>query len=259
MSIYRVTDYIPQLEDMKKYPSNLYAIGNKSLLNRPIVSIVGTRRPSKYTQEMTLKLSSELAKRGVVVASGGAMGVDAIAHRGAGVSNTIAVVATGLNIRYPSINAPLIEAIEREGLVISMFKENFKATNWSFVVRNELVVALGKVLIITEADINSGSMRSAEYALKMGRDIFVLPHRLNESRGTNSLLARDKAKAIYSIEEFADSFGKSPSNSMPKDEFFYFCQNSPTIEEAVMNFGERVYEEELMGNIVIVNGRVRIN
>ena len=253
-----VNRHLKQLEDMKKYPNPLYAIGNLELLQRPMVSIVGTRRPSRYTKEVISKLANELSYRGVVIVSGAAMGVDAIAHRGAGVSNTVAVAATGLDIRYPTVNASLIEEIERNGLVISMFKEGFKATSWSFVVRNELVVALGRLLIVAEADIDSGSMRSAEYALKMGREIYVLPHRLGESKGTNKLLSEGKAKAIYSIEEFANRFGVKTTRNIQKDDFFYFCQNNPTLDETIQRFGDRVYEEELLGNIEIENGLVSI-
>lgn len=257
--IERIDTYLKRLEDMKRYPEKLFGIGDTSILNRPSVSIVGTRRPLRYTRETVSKLTSELASRGVVTVSGAAMGVDAIAHRGAGTENTIAVAATGLDIRYPTVNAPLIEEIENNGLVLSMFEEGFKATSWSFVVRNELVVALSDILIVAEADIDSGSMRSAEYALKMGRDIFVLPHRIGESEGTNRLLSEGKAEAIYSIDEFADRFGVKADNSIERDDFFYFCQTNPTIDEAVTKFGERVYEEELKGTILIDNGLISIN
>ncbi len=255
----RVEEYIKELESMKKYPKELYAIGNLELLRRPKVSIVGTRRPSGYTKEFTLSISKSLASRGVCVVSGVAMGVDALAHIGAGYANTIAVVANSLDIRYPSVNRQLIEGIEKEGLMLSQFAPTFKATPWSFVVRNEVVVALGDVLIVTEADLNSGSMRSVEFALKMGKEIYVLAHRLNESRGTNELLEKGLAKPIYSIEEFTNRYGVIPKDDeVIKDEFFYFCQTSPTLDLAVNRFGSRVYEAELCGEIMIENGLVRL-
>ncbi|HHD74938.1 MAG TPA: DNA-processing protein DprA, partial [Nitratifractor sp.] len=89
---------------MKKAPEAIYAIGNETLLERVKVSIVGTRKPLAYTKDYTYKIAKALAKRGVVVVSGAAMGVDAIAHQGAGVENTIAVMANGLDIRYPAVN-----------------------------------------------------------------------------------------------------------------------------------------------------------
>ena len=254
-----LTQYIPSLEGMKKYPSTLFYKGNLDLLQRPKVSIVGTRRPSNYTRQCTYTLANALAKRGVCVVSGAAMGVDTIAHAGAGEANTIAVVANGLDIRYPAVNKNLISSIEDKGLLLSQFNDGFRATGWSFVVRNELVVALGDSLIVTEADLNSGSMRSVEYALKMGKKIFVLPQRLDESLGTNQLLQTMNATPIHDIEAFASTFGQIADDTLEKDDFFYFCQKTPTFDESLKKFGDRVYEAELEGIITIENGIVRLS
>ena len=254
-----LTQHIPQLEAMKQYPSTLFYKGDLKLLSRPKVAIVGTRRPSNYTRQFTYMLANALAKRGVCVVSGAAMGVDAIAHEGAGADHTIAVVANGLDIRYPAVNKKLIEHIEKSGLVLSQFNDGFRATGWSFVVRNELVVALGDILIVTEADLDSGSMRSVEYALKMGKKIFVLPHRLDESLGTNQLLNEHKATAIHDLETFVSLFGQSVEDDVQRDEFFYFCQKNPTFDESLEKYGDRVYEAELEGIITIQNGMVRLS
>lgn len=255
----KIIDEIPALQSMKKYPSSLFYKGDLSLLKRPKVSIVGTRRPSPYTREYTHRLAKALAKRGVCVVSGAAMGVDGIAHLGAGEENTIAVVANGLDIRYPTVHKEMIRGIEEKGLMLSQFNDGFRATGWSFVVRNELVVALGDILIVTEADLNSGSMRSVEYALKMGKEIFVLPQRLDESLGTNSLLSSGKAKAIADIELFVSRYGQEAKESMHKDDFFYFCQSSPTFDDVVKKFGDRIYEAELEGLVTIQHGIVRLS
>ena len=257
--IFSLSKHIIELEAMKKYPKALYFIGNQTLLERPKVSIVGTRRPSNYTKHFTFLLAQALSKRGVCVVSGVAMGVDAIAHSGAKPENTIAVVANSLDVRYPAINRNLIENIEQHGLMLSQFPSTFKATPWSFVVRNELVVALGDILIVTEADENSGSMRSVEFALKMEKKIYVLPQRIGESRATNKLLEEGLAKPIYNIETFANNYGVSPQNDLvEKDEFFYFCQTSPTLDLAIEKFSSRVYEAELEGIIAIENGLVHL-
>ncbi|RLA62389.1 MAG: DNA-processing protein DprA [Epsilonproteobacteria bacterium] len=256
--IYTLEKNIPELDTMKKYPSTLFYKGNLNLLKCPKVSIVGTRKPSAYTQQFTHHLAKALASRGVCIVSGAAMGVDGIAHTGAGAKNTIAVVANGLDIRYPAIHANMIKEIESQGLIISQFNAGFCATKWSFVLRNELVVALGDILIVTEADLGSGSMRSVEYALNMGKEIWVLPQRLNESLATNSLLNEGKAEVIKDIETFASRFGKSVQENIIKDDFFYFCQNFPTFDESLAKFGNRVYEAELEGIITIQNGIVSL-
>ncbi len=253
-----VSFQISELELMKKYPKRLYTKGNTSLLKRPKISIVGSRRPSNYTKKYTYDIAKALARRGVCIVSGAAMGVDAIAHQGAGTHNTIAVMANGLDIRYPSVNRNLIQDIESKGLTLSQFDPQFKATAWSFVLRNEIVVALGEFLIVTEADKDSGSMRSVEYALKMKKEIFVLPHHIDESEGTNQLLQEGLATPIYDIEAFASRFGTAVDRHVQRDDFFYFCQKSPTLDEAVQSYGDRIYEAELEGLIVIENGLVRL-
>ncbi len=244
-----------ECKEMKKAPEAIYAIGNETLLERVKVSIVGTRKPLAYTKDYTYKIAKALAKRGVVVVSGAAMGVDAIAHQGAGVENTIAVMANGLDIRYPAVNKNLIRDIEERGLTLSFYEAGFKARSWSFVARNELVVALGEILIVTEAELKSGSMRSVEFALAMGKHIFVIPHRLNQSSGTNWLLQEGKAEAIYDIEQFANRFGTIDEK---KDSFVEFLESSPTLELAIAKFGDKIYEAELEGVISIDNGVVKL-
>jgi DNA processing protein len=113
-------------------------------------------------------------------------------------------------------------------------------------------------LIVTQADIDSGTMRSVEYAIKMKKPIWVLPHRNGDSDGTNMLLKKGLAKAIYDIEEFADIFGKESCEDIIKDEFYYFIQTSPTLDEAIVKFGDRVYEAELEGVVTIQNGIVTL-
>lgn len=253
----QITEHIPPLDAMENYPKRLFYKGHLSLLQKKMVSIVGTRRPSQYTKHFTQLLAHRLSKAGVVVVSGAAMGVDAIAHRGAGLANSIAVVATGLDIRYPKINRDLIASLEQEGLVLSQFEAGFKATPWSFVVRNELVVALGEVLIVTQADLNSGSMRSVEFALKMGRPIYVLPHRIGESEGSNRLLQEGLATPIYDIDAFVSKCVPSGAKQEgARDPFVDYCSSNPHYDDALKLFGTQLYEAELEGRIEVKNGKI---
>jgi len=130
---------------MKKEPKTIFFRGNPQLLERAKISIVGTRRPSQYTEHMTVNLARSLAQAGVIVVSGAALGVDAQAHYGAGINSTVAVMANGLDICYPATNRKLISGIESEGLALSMYPDSMRAAHWSFVARNEMVVALGDV------------------------------------------------------------------------------------------------------------------
>ena len=251
--------HITELESMKKYPSRLFFKGNTELLNRKKISIVGSRKPNQYAREKTQELSSKLSQAGVCIISGGAIGVDAISHKAAGVHNTIVVSPTGLDSIYPKINAKLIQGVEESGLVLSQFEEGTKTNKYNFVLRNEVVVALGDILIVTYADLNSGSMRSVEYALKMGKEIYVLAHRIGESGATNKLLSEGKAKAIYDIDEFVSQFKSEDSKVSGSNEFLDFCKSNPTYDEVVKRFPSEVFEAELSGTIDIVNARVQVN
>lgn len=201
-------------------------------------------------------MTKKLSFSGVTVVSGAAAGVDAIAHQGSGADNTIAILPSGINVRYPSANAELIESIEKNGLTISPFEPDFTTREWSFVVRNEIVVALGDALIVTEADIGSGSMRSVEYALEMGKSIYVLPHRIRESTATRSLLREGKATAIDDIDLFVAQVSQKGRNAIKDTLFVSFCRTNPTYEEVVAKFPSDIFEAELSGVIEVRNGRV---
>lgn len=252
----RIPFKINELDSMKKYPEPLYSKGSLDLLSRPKISIVGTRRPNLYTRALTLELSKKLSYAGMVIVSGAAAGVDTLAHEGAGIANTIAVLPSGIDIRYPKANESLIESIENSGLVISQFEPDFVAREWSFVVRNEIVVALGECLIVTEADIGSGSMRSVEYALEMGKQIYVLPHRIRESEGTHRLLGENKAIAIEEVDTFVAHITKSALHTINDTPFLAYCRTMPTYEEVIARFACEIFEAELGGIIEVRNGRV---
>lgn len=251
-----ITERINELELMKSVPDPLYYRGLLKLLELPKISIVGTRKPNPYTRTFTFELSKKLSSAGMIVVSGAAIGVDRIAHEGAGAGKTIAVLPCGIDLCYPSANADLIRSIGEKGLLLSQFEPGFGAREWSFVVRNEVVVALGSALVVAEADIASGSMRSVEYALQMGKPIYVLPHRLRESTATHRLLAEGKATAIGDIDEFVELISKTGRRMITDTPFIAFCRAMPTYEEVMAAFPGEIFEAELNGTIEVRNGRV---
>jgi len=245
---------IDELNSMKNYPQQLFYKGNTSLLKKRKVSIVGTRRPNSYTKGITHLISNGLSKRGVIIVSGAAIGVDAIAHVSAGANNTIAVVANGLDIRYPCINSKLIQEIENEGLVLSSYEAKQKARPYTFVLRNEIVVSLGEILIVTQADEKSGTLTSINYALKMGKKVYTIPHRLEESKGTQELLHRGLIASIYDIDKFLNSFAPLEKKN---DELSVYLNSFPDFDEALKRYGSKIYELELEGKIRIENGIIK--
>jgi DNA processing protein len=249
---------VPELSTMKNYPKELFYIGNTKLLKKKKISIIGTRRPNSYTKEFTHKLASKLSSFNICIVSGAAMGVDALSHQAAKSNNTIAVVANGLDIRYPAVNKNLISNIEQEGLVISAYKAGAKARNYTFVLRNEIVVALGDILIVTQADLNSGSLTSVKYALDMKKKVYTLPHRINESLGTQELVKKGLVEVIYDIDEFILRHTNTNKINKLNDDILIFCQNNPSYEEAVLKFGNKIFEYELEGKIKINNAKVSL-
>ncbi len=250
--------FIPELDTMKTYPPLLYYKGDVELLRRAKIAIVGSRRPNPYTRATIYELSKKLSLSGMAIVSGAAIGVDAIAHEGAGSHNTIAVLPSGIDVRYPASNSHLIQSIEKNGLTLSQFEPGFKTREWSFIARNETVVALGEALIVAEADIGSGSMHSAEFALSMGKPIYVLPHRLRESAATRQLVREGKAMPIDDLDHFVAMITKKAHQAQNDSPFIAFCRNHPTYEEALNRFPGEIFEAELSGAIEVRNGRVSV-
>ncbi|BFU77815.1 DNA-processing protein DprA [Arcobacter sp. 15-2] len=254
--IKEVNFHIDKLDTMKKYPKSIHYIGNLDLLNKRTISIVGTRKPNNYTKQYTHELAKALTKHNICVVSGAAMGVDAIAHNAATPQNTIAVAGTGLDIRYPAVNKKLIEDIENNGLMLSQFPIKTPSQRYNFPIRNELVVSLGECLIVAQADENSGTMRSVEFALKMNKPIFVLAHRIGESVGTNKLLEQNLATAIYDIDKFIEDFVGFKNEIKHSDDFLEYCKTTPTYDDVMQKFPEKIFEYELSGKIQVTNGLV---
>jgi len=143
-----------ELSGLESPVNTLYYRGNPSLLSSTKVSIVGARKAYPYTRMMTHNLALALSKRNVCVVSGGAMGVDAIAHEGA-FPNTIAVLANGLDIIYPKVNKKLLEKIALDSLLLSEYPDGEEARGYTFVALNRIVVTLGEVLVISQVDLDS--------------------------------------------------------------------------------------------------------
>ena len=119
-----------------------------------------------------------------------------------------------------------------------------------------IICARIDVLIVTYADTNSGTMRSVEYALKMKKDIYVLPHRLGESDAANKLLKESKAKAIYDIDEFIGLFCVRQEEEF--DEVLDYCRKNPMYEEAIKRYKDKIFEYELLGKITLIDGRLHV-
>ncbi|MES2876293.1 MAG: DNA-processing protein DprA [Patescibacteria group bacterium] len=202
------SDYLKILASIAKVPEKLHYSGKLPTSRQTTVAIVGTRRPSAYGKEVTRRLATDLAKRGVVIVSGLALGVDAIAHSAtleAG-GTTIAVLGNGLPAIQPATNRGLAESIIRSGgAVLSEYPENEEARPYYFLERNRLVAGLADAIIITEAATRSGTLNTAAHALEQGKEIFVVPGNITSplSSGCNALL-KQGARVVTSYQDVLD-------------------------------------------------------
>lgn len=197
-------EFTKVLTNIAKCPKKLHYLG--MLPDRvATVAIVGTRRPSPYGKEVTHRLSYDLASRGVIIVSGLALGVDAIAHAAAleAGGTTVAVLGNGLPSIQPVSNRGVAESIiQKGGAIISEYDNGVDARPHYFLERNRIVAGLSDAIIITEAAIRSGTLNTATHALEQGKDIFVVPGNITSplSAGCNALL-KQGAQVVTSYED----------------------------------------------------------
>ncbi len=171
----------------------MYYIGVLPEHRRPTVAIVGTRKPTAYGKEVTEKLATDLASKGVVIVSGLALGVDGIAHAAAlkAKGTTLAVLGNGLEHIYPAAHQSLAETILASGgALMSEYSPDTPARSYQFLERNRIVSGLADAIIITEAAARSGTLNTAMHALAQGKEVFVVPGNITSpmSLGCNTLL-----------------------------------------------------------------------
>ncbi len=207
------------LRGIKNHPPVICVRGNLDTLSRPVVSIVGTRHATAAGMGFIADMASEFAMRGVVVASGMAMGSDSAAHHGAlratGGAQTIAVLAGGVDYIWPLENERLYHQIIERGAVISEMPVGYMPTATNFVQRNRWIAGICDKLILGEADLNSGSMTTARFAMEYGRDIWAIPSHPADSRaaGPNSLIANGQARLCSGISDFFAATENSHDNA----------------------------------------------
>ena len=231
--------------------NGVFAHGNLSLLKKPKVAIIGTRSPNQYAKQMTTQLANTLSQKGFVIVSGGAIGIDSIAHLNAN-NNAILILPCGIDAIYPKENATLINNLAQNGLVLSEYSGTYKPMKHTFLERNRLIIAWSDIIIIPQADIKSGSSSSANLAITLQKPLFVLPHRLHESRGTQELLHAQNAQCIYDIESFVTNVCEIHNIAHTqeiKDPLLEFAYNNGLFEDALKLFGDLVFAYELEGKI----------
>ena len=208
-------EYPARLREIYDPPTILYMRGNIELLSRPMISIVGSRRPTPYGNQMAEKLSRDLADRGLVIASGLARGIDASAHQGAlnsPAGATIGVLGCGIDVVYPKENKKIFEQIltqagakGQRGLLISEFPMGTFAAPQNFPIRNRIIAGMALGVVVVEGAQYSGSSITARLAMEFGREVYGVPGNATEpmSFGPNTLI-KQGAKLVTGWEDVVE-------------------------------------------------------
>ncbi|MEE8473758.1 MAG: DNA-processing protein DprA [Myxococcota bacterium] len=204
--------YPSALESLEDAAPLLLVRGEVSALAAPSVAMVGSRAASAYGRSVARRLATEFAEAGLVVVSGLALGIDAIAHTAAldAGGRTVAVQACGPDRVYPSAHRSLARRIAGQGAIVSEFPPGTAPLPYYFPLRNRLISGLASAVVVVEARERSGSLITAQHAADQGRDVFAVPGPISAptSAGPNRLL-RDGAGVVLSAEDVLGEFRRS--------------------------------------------------
>lgn len=195
------------LLQLSKAPPILYIQGALKTQDHYAVSVVGTRKPSRTGMLKSRRLAKALAECNITVISGLALGIDAAAHRGAITAGgrTIAVIGSGLDIRYPPENSKLWdEILDNDGAVISQFPPGNEPLKWHFPERNWTMSGMSQGTIVVEASQTSGAKLQAQFAAEQERILFLTKHQVTNFEWARDLAEEDKAIVIRDIDDIID-------------------------------------------------------
>lgn len=224
-------DYPDRLRHIAGPPAQLFSQGYdvNELLLRPSVAVVGSRKVTLYGKAVTSELAGELARAGIVIISGLALGVDSIAHTAALDAGglTIAVLPCGLDRIYPASHRRLAARIlEQGGALVTEYNTNTPIYASSFIARNRIVSGLSDAILITEAAERSGTLSTARFALEQGKEVLAVPGNITSptSAGTNNLIKTGAAPVtgvndVLRVLGVADRAEKTaPQGSNPQEQ-----------------------------------------
>jgi len=198
------SDYPVSLRKLYDPPPFLFISGNIVEKDSNAVAIVGSRNATEYGKATSARLAGELARNGVTVVSGMALGVDSSAHRGALASGgrTIAVIGSGIDIVYPRQNKKLAEEISACGAVVSEFLPGTEPSPYNFPQRNRVIAGLSRAVVVTEAGHKSGALITADMALTQEKELFAIPGQVTSAlaEGSNDLI-KAGARLLTSVED----------------------------------------------------------
>lgn len=192
-------------------PIGLWVRGRPLPPGAPGVAVVGARDATAYGTAVAVDLGSSLADAGAVVVSGGALGIDAAAHRGALVAggHTVAVLACGIDVAYPRAHADLLDRIAEDGLLVSELPPGSTPTRHGFLIRNRIVAALSSGTVVVEAALRSGALNTASWAQALLRIVAAVPGPVTSplSAGCHRLVREAGAVLVTGADEVLELLG----------------------------------------------------
>ncbi len=216
--------YPERLRNIADYPIAIYIKGELcDIDNTPLISVVGPRKISNFGKKAAFSLAMRLARAGMTVVSGAALGADTCAHRGvlSVKGRTIAILGCGICYDYLPENRTMREEISKNGCLISEHPPYAPATKYSFPIRNRIISALSLGTVVIEAPLKSGSLITARLANEQGRDVFVIPGNptLDNYKGSNALLRDGAIPLLDAMDIFSQYIAKYP-NQIDVDKAF---------------------------------------
>lgn len=202
-------EYPTNLRQIYDPPPVLFVKGELHEEDRFAVGIVGTRKPSEYGRSMAMKISRDLAARGLTVVSGGARGIDTTVHTAAVASGrTIAILGSGLDVPYPYENRGLFKRITDSGAIMSEYVPGTRPDGYRFPARNRLISGMSLGVLIVESKVTGGAMITARMAEEQNRDVWAIPGGTDNelSEGPHRLI-RDGAKLVERAEDILEEIG----------------------------------------------------
>ena len=246
-------DYPQRLLHCYDSPTLLFYRGETNLNASRVVAVIGTRNNTVYGKQVTQKLINELAAYEVLIVSGLAFGIDAIAHATALKSGlpTVGVLAHGLNSLYPSEHAALSkEMIQQGGGLLTEFCSDVTAEKHHFPIRNRIVAGMSDAVVVIETGIKGGSMITAELANGYNRDVFAFPGKITDAKsaGCNALIKNNKAVLLTEPQELAEMLGWSTpaaKNIQPQKELFVNLNKEEKAIVDILSEKQSVHIDEL--------------
>lgn len=236
-------DYPQRLLHCYDPPTLLYYRGTAPLNHNRIISVIGTRNHTEYGKQVTEQLISALAPQQVLVVSGLAFGIDAVAHKTSlqQYIPTVGVLAHGMDTIYPLQHKNMAKDMLLNGGLLTEFRKNQKPDKYNFPKRNRIVAGMADATIVIETAIKGGSMITAELAHNYNRDLFAIPGKItdNKSSGCLKLIQQNKAILLTGAEQLVEVMGWQPKKKTPAKQKELFIELNADEKKIVSLLGEK--------------------